>query len=99
MPKFSWLPIFNNKMPMESGLGALYKRKYCQENHDTCARFKVSKALGKEKVQPIYILISMVSPKSCWPEICKKLCMCQTPPICAFATYTQQYIMRIQPLV
>jgi hypothetical protein len=42
--------FFNDKMPMESGLGAMYKKKYCQGDNTDCARFMVAKALGREKV-------------------------------------------------
>jgi hypothetical protein len=42
--------FFNDKMPMDSGLGALYKKKYCQGENTDCARFMVAKALGREKV-------------------------------------------------
>ncbi len=42
--------FFNDKMPMESGLGAMFKKKYCQGENTDCARFMVAKALGREKV-------------------------------------------------
>jgi len=42
--------FFNNKMPMEKGLGAIYKKRYCQEDNSKCARYMVAKKLGREKV-------------------------------------------------
>lgn len=49
-PNLNGCIFFNDKMPMETGLGAIYKRKYCLGNYEICARYKVAKALGKEKV-------------------------------------------------
>jgi hypothetical protein len=43
-------PFFNDRMPIEAGIGALYKQRYCKNNKDACARYMVRKALGKEKV-------------------------------------------------
>lgn len=42
--------FFRDKMPMEYGLGALYKKKYCLDDNTNCARYMVAKALGREKV-------------------------------------------------
>ncbi|MBN1782327.1 hypothetical protein JW948_14430 [bacterium] len=44
--------FFNDKMPMETGLGALFKNNYCQGDNTTCARYMVAKKLGREKVPP-----------------------------------------------
>lgn len=43
-------PFFNDKMPDDQGLGAIYKKKYCQTDSAKCARFMVSSALGSSKV-------------------------------------------------
>ena len=42
--------FFNNKMPIDSALGALFKKNYCQGDSTSCARYKVGKKLGREKV-------------------------------------------------
>ena len=42
--------FFTDKMPMDQGLGALYKKKYCMDDNTKCARYMVAKALGREKV-------------------------------------------------
>lgn len=42
--------FFNDEMPMESGLGTIYKQKYCQGSNEECARYMVFKELGREKV-------------------------------------------------
>lgn len=42
--------FFRDKMPIESPVGAMYKRKYCQGQHAICARYKVAQAIGRENV-------------------------------------------------
>lgn len=42
--------FFNDTMPIEEGLGALYKKRYCQNDNSKCARYLVVNKLGKEKV-------------------------------------------------
>lgn len=42
--------FFTDKMPMEYGLGALYKKKYCLGDNTDCARYLVAMALGRDKV-------------------------------------------------
>jgi len=37
-------------MPMDSGTGLLYKKKYCEGDSSNCARFVVAKKLGRERV-------------------------------------------------
>jgi hypothetical protein len=48
--KLSACPFYNDKMPMESGLGAIFKKKYCMGNNETCARYIVLQELGPEHV-------------------------------------------------
>ena len=48
--KLAACPFFNDRMPMEKGLGALYKKNYCDGEYGKCARYQVSEAMGKEKV-------------------------------------------------
>jgi hypothetical protein len=43
-------PFFNDKMPDTSGLGKIYKDKYCLGDSANCARHMVLKALGKPAV-------------------------------------------------
>jgi len=43
-------PFFNDKMPIESGMGRLYKQNYCEGDFNKCARFKVATTAGREKV-------------------------------------------------
>ena len=43
-------PFFNDKMPIDSGIGKIYKDKYCLKNYDACARHKVRESLGPDKV-------------------------------------------------
>jgi hypothetical protein len=37
-------------MPIDTGLGSIYKRKYCEGDKKICARYKVAQAVGKEFV-------------------------------------------------
>ncbi|NLJ55853.1 MAG: hypothetical protein GX334_02260 [Firmicutes bacterium] len=39
-------PFYNDKMDIESGLGKLYKRRYCEGDKTQCARYTVLKELG-----------------------------------------------------
>ncbi|NMA54990.1 MAG: hypothetical protein GX952_03525 [Firmicutes bacterium] len=43
-------PFYNDKMDIESGLGKLYKNRYCLGNNTKCARYMVCEQLGKEFV-------------------------------------------------
>ncbi|HPG40894.1 MAG TPA: hypothetical protein PLP19_18285 [bacterium] len=43
-------PFFNDKMKDNQGLGAIYKRTYCQGDSSQCARHMVFKKLGKPAV-------------------------------------------------
>jgi hypothetical protein len=42
--------FFNDKMPDTSGLGGMYKKKYCQGDNTQCARYSIVKSVGREKV-------------------------------------------------
>ncbi|HHU69569.1 MAG TPA: hypothetical protein GXZ31_04610 [Thermoanaerobacterales bacterium] len=42
--------FYNDKMDIESGLGQLYKRKYCEGDKTLCARYIVANEIGKENV-------------------------------------------------
>jgi len=42
--------FFNDKMPEDSGMGAIYKKKYCNGDNSNCARYLVAQKLGKENV-------------------------------------------------
>jgi len=43
-------PFFNDTMANMPGTAAAFKRKYCQGDNATCARYMVLKAIGKPKV-------------------------------------------------
>jgi hypothetical protein len=51
--------FFNDKMPEASGMGAIYKKKYCLGDNAECARFMIAKKLGREKV-PVNLYPNMV---------------------------------------
>lgn len=52
-------PFFHDKMPIESGIGSIYKTKYCKGDNTNCARHMVFKAKGKG-VAPINLFPNMV---------------------------------------
>lgn len=56
--KLGGCPFYNDKMPMDKGLGSIYKKKYCEGNKTNCARYMVAKELGKEHV-PITLYPNM----------------------------------------
>lgn len=43
-------PFFNGAMKDLKGLGEIYKNKYCLDDNSKCARYMVSKKLGKAGV-------------------------------------------------
>lgn len=51
--------FFNDKMKEDSGMGAIYKNKYCLGDNSECARYMVASTLGREKV-PITLYPNMV---------------------------------------
>ncbi len=48
--KLEKCPFYQGKMSMESGLGAMYKKKYCEGDKNICARYIVATKLGPEFV-------------------------------------------------
>ncbi|RPH37926.1 MAG: hypothetical protein EHM86_01500 [Desulfobulbaceae bacterium] len=43
-------PFYNDKMKQTDGMGAIFKKNYCQGDNSKCARFMVFKKLGKPAV-------------------------------------------------
>ena len=43
-------PFYNDRMPIDSALGRMHKRKYCEGDKTLCARYKVASSIGKENV-------------------------------------------------
>ncbi len=48
--KLEKCPFYQGKMSMESGLGAMYKKKYCEGDKMQCARYMIATTLGPEHV-------------------------------------------------
>lgn len=48
--KLEKCPFYQGKMSMDSGIGSMYKRKYCEEDNTNCARYMVSTQAGPEFV-------------------------------------------------
>ena len=48
--KLEKCPFYQGKMSMDSGLGAMYKKKYCEGDKTQCARYIVSTQLCAEFV-------------------------------------------------
>jgi hypothetical protein len=42
--------FFNDKMANMPSMASMMKRKYCQGDFESCARYMVCKALGRDKV-------------------------------------------------
>lgn len=43
-------PFYNDKMPMEKGIGSVFKKKYCTGNQNLCARYHVISSIGEPYV-------------------------------------------------
>jgi hypothetical protein len=43
-------PFFNDRMPIDRGLGQIQKKKYCEGDKTRCARYKVASSIGKQNV-------------------------------------------------
>ncbi len=48
--KLAKCPFYQGKMDMESGLGAMYKKRYCEGDKTQCARYQIATTLGPEFV-------------------------------------------------
>lgn len=48
--KLSKCPFYQGKMDINSGLGSMYRKKYCEGDNTICARYMVSTQLGPEYV-------------------------------------------------
>ena len=58
--KLSTCPFYNEKMPIDKGLGAVYRQKYCETDNSVCARFMVVTVLGPQAV-PLDLYPNMTS--------------------------------------
>lgn len=48
--KLEKCPFYQGKMNMESGLGKIYKTKYCEGDKMKCARYQIATTVGPEFV-------------------------------------------------
>ena len=48
--KLAKCPFYQGQMSMESGLGSIYKKKYCEGDKMACARYQIATKLGPEFV-------------------------------------------------
>lgn len=48
--KLKACPFYNDKMPCDSGIGAMYKKKYCEGDKTQCARYMVATKCGPQFV-------------------------------------------------
>ncbi len=48
--KLAKCPFYQGKMDINSGLGRMYKQKYCEGDKMSCARYIVSTQLGPDYV-------------------------------------------------
>ncbi len=42
--------FFNDKMANMPSMAKMYKQRYCEDSFETCARYEVFKAIGRENV-------------------------------------------------
>ena len=48
--KFEKCPFYNDKMPCNTGIGSMYKKRYCEGDKTQCARYFVSTKVGPHAV-------------------------------------------------
>lgn len=48
--KFGQCPFYQGQMKAEEGLGAMYKKKYCEGDKTLCARYTVATKCGQKFV-------------------------------------------------
>ncbi len=48
--KLEKCPFYQGVMSMEKGLGSMYKKKYCESDKNSCARYMIATQLGPEFV-------------------------------------------------
>lgn len=48
--KLEKCPFYQGKMDINSGIGRMYKKKYCEGDKTTCARYIVATQVGPEYV-------------------------------------------------
>lgn len=53
-------PFYQGKMTMDSGLGSMYKKRYCEGDKRQCARYMIASTVGKE-FMPDNLYPNMVS--------------------------------------
>jgi hypothetical protein len=58
--KLPTCPFYNEKMPIDKGLGAVYRQKYCVSDNSKCARYMVVVAAGPQAV-PLDLYPNMTS--------------------------------------
>lgn len=58
--KLPGCPFYNEKMPIDKGLGAVYRKTYCEGDNGKCARYMVATASGPQAV-PLDLYPNMVS--------------------------------------
>ena len=71
--KLAKCPFYQGKMTMDSGLGSMYKQKYCEGDKTICARYIVATTLGPNFVPDT--LFPIIQKESCPSRLkctCKK---------------------------
>ncbi|MBQ4283042.1 MAG: hypothetical protein IJB96_03840 [Lachnospira sp.] len=48
--KLAKCPFYQGQMDMDSGLGSLYKKRYCEGDKTVCARYMIATTLGPDYV-------------------------------------------------
>ncbi len=48
--KLAKCPFYQGEMSMETGLGSIYKQKYCEGDKTKCARYMIATTVGPQFV-------------------------------------------------
>ena len=56
--KIKKCPFYLERMPIDSGLGKMYREHYCEQDNSQCARHQVATTLGPEFV-PVNLFPNM----------------------------------------
>ena len=48
--KLAKCPFYQGQMRIDSGIGAMYKKKYCEGDKNLCARYAIATTVGPEFV-------------------------------------------------
>ncbi len=48
--KLAKCPFYQGEMKMDSGIGSMYKKRYCEGDKNQCARYQIATTVGPQFV-------------------------------------------------